>query len=89
MHIWRQLESPAAGPDASEAYAEKLSAMPGSPDPSTPSGLDLLLLVTGLVYGWLLGPDDLFAAAGADRSSPGDQATHRRALVEAARRIVA
>ena len=29
MHVWRQLESPSAGPDASEAYAEKLSASRG------------------------------------------------------------
>jgi hypothetical protein len=45
--------------------------------------------VTGLSYGWLLGPDDLFAAAGADRDSPEHREAHRAALVEAARRIVA
>jgi AcrR family transcriptional regulator len=89
MHVWRQLESPSAGPDSRDAYREKLGGMSASSDPGAPAGLDLLLLITGLPYGWLLGPEDLFAAGRADRTSPKRLAAHRKALVEAARRIVA
>jgi AcrR family transcriptional regulator len=89
MHIWRQLEDPGLGPDAPRPYADKLKAMTGSADPATPSGLDQLLLITGLVYGWILGPEALFEAAGADRTSSERKQEHRAALVEAARRIVA
>ena len=32
MHVWRQLESPSAGPDASELRREA-ERQPGSPDP--------------------------------------------------------
>ena len=47
------------------------------------------MLVTGLPYGWLLAPDDLFRAAGGDRASAERQASYREALVEAAWRIAA
>ena len=88
MHLWRQLESPSAGPDAVGFYAEKLDGMTPSRR-SSAHALDRLLLVTGLPYGWLLAPDDLFRAAGGDRASAERQAAHREALVEAARRIAA
>jgi AcrR family transcriptional regulator len=89
MHIWRQLEDPSMGPNEPDRYAAKLGAMGGTAGKPAPSGLDQLLLVTGLVYGWLLGPEELFAAAGAERSSAEHMAAHRAALIEAARRIVA
>jgi AcrR family transcriptional regulator len=92
MHLWRQLESPSAGPDATGFYAEKLDGMARSRSSGAPDqeqALNRLLLVTGLAYGWLLAPEDLFRAGASDRGSTERQAAHRDALVEAARRIVA
>ncbi len=85
LHLWRQLERPSAGPDSVDLYAEKLAAM-GS---GRIAGLDRLVLITTLAYGWMLAPEDLFAAAAGDPASAERLAAHREALVEAARRIVA
>jgi AcrR family transcriptional regulator len=88
MHLWRQLERPSAGPDHRDFYTGKLLGMPQTAGPTGATALDRLLLVTGMAYGWILGPEDLFRAADADRASTELRAAHRAALVEAVRRVV-
>ena len=90
MSLWRHLERPAAGPDTAGVYAEKVEAMARGGGEISAGGLpptDLLVLVQGLTSAWLISPEDLLAAAGDDPRSPERLATHRAALVEAARRI--
>jgi hypothetical protein len=88
--MWRQLERPAAGPDDSPIFARKIEAMHRSSAPNT--GLpptDLIALVMALTVAWFINPTALLTADGADTGSPKRIATHRAALVEAARRICA
>lgn len=91
MSWWRQLERPAAGPEQSAVYAEKVEAMkhgkssPASGIPAT----DLIVLVIGLTQGWFLCPQGLLTADGSDPHSPERLAVHRASLVEAARRLCA
>jgi AcrR family transcriptional regulator len=85
--MWRQLERPGAGPDASEVYAQKLGAMSGASVGGL-APLDVLVLVIGLAQSWLLTTGDLIAAEGGDPASRARLAQHRRAVVLAAERIV-
>jgi AcrR family transcriptional regulator len=88
LSMWRQLERPASGPDDSPIFARKIEAMHRSSAPNT--GLpptDLIALVMALTVAWFINPTALLTADGADIGSPKRIATHRAALVEAARRI--
>ncbi|MCW2497326.1 TetR family transcriptional regulator [Jatrophihabitans sp.] len=88
LSMWRQLERPASGPDDSPIFARKIKAMHRSSAPKT--GLpptDLIALVMALTVAWFINPTALLTADGADIGSPARIATHRAALVEAARRI--
>lgn len=88
LSMWRQLERPASGPDDSPIFARKIEAMHRSSVPNT--GLpptDLIALVMALTVAWFINPTALLTADGADISSPRRIATHRAALVEAARRM--
>jgi hypothetical protein len=48
---------------------------------------DLIVLINGLAYSWLLSPRDLLRADGSDPDSTARLARHRSAIVEAARRM--
>jgi AcrR family transcriptional regulator len=87
MNTWRQLERPASGPDAGDMYANKIAALVGARANRPIKPADLLVLINGLAYSWLLSPRDLLAADGSDPDSPARLAQHRAAIVEAARRI--
>lgn len=89
MGLWRQLERPAAGPDDTAVYRQKIAAMSGGGGGAA-SGLpptDLVVLVMGLSWAWLLSPEGLLAADGSDPHSPDRLAAHRASIVEAARRV--
>jgi AcrR family transcriptional regulator len=86
MNTWRQLERPASGPDAGDMYSTKMAALGRIPNrPMAPA--DLLVLINGLAYSWLLSPRDLLRADGSDPDSAARLAQHRAAIVEAARRM--
>jgi len=86
MSTWRQLERPASGPDAGDMYAKKIAALArGAKRPIAPA--DLLVLINGLAYSWLLSPGDLLRADGSNPESAARLAQHRTAIVEAARRM--
>ena len=86
MNTWRQLERPASGPDAGDMYSNKIAALArGAKRPIAPA--DLLVLINGLAYSWLLSPGDLLRADGSDPDSAARLAQHRAAIVEAARRM--
>ncbi|MGW7005509.1 TetR family transcriptional regulator [Streptomyces sp. NPDC054933] len=92
MSVWRQLECPDTGPYAGDVYAHKIQAMTraratatGHPIPP----VDLLVLIIGLTTSWLLTTPDLLTADGADPHAPARIATHRAAVIEAARRLCA
>jgi AcrR family transcriptional regulator len=87
MNTWRQLERPAAGPDAGEMYSRKIAALSGGQAPEALPPTDLIVLVNGLAYAWLMSPRDLLRADGSDPDSPARLAEHRAAIVEAARRM--
>ncbi len=90
LNMWRNLERPAAGPPQGDRYAGKIAAM--SRDRAGESGLpptDLIVLVYGLAIAWFTSPEDLLTADGSDPRAAQRLATHRAALVEAARRVVA
>lgn len=87
MSMWRQLERPAAGPDAAEVYSAKIEAMRRGHARSELPPTDLIVLIIGLAQSWLLSPDDLLAADGSDPRSPERIAQHRASIVEAARRL--
>jgi AcrR family transcriptional regulator len=91
MSMWRKLERPAAGPNDSEVYAEKIATM-ATGRTGTTSGLpptDLIVLIFGIAAAWHICPDDLLSADGSDPTSAERIAVHRAALVEAARRVCA
>jgi len=87
MSMWRQLERPAAGPDAAEVYSAKIAAMQRSEAASELPPTDLIVLIFGLAQSWLLSPEDLLSADGSDPHSPERIAQHRTSIVEAARRL--
>lgn len=91
LSMWRQLERPGAGPQAQQLYREKVLAMQGAVAPGgTIAGLpavDLLVLVQAMAGAWLVSPVDLLTADGSDPASAPRLAEHRRALVEAVRRL--
>ena len=91
MSMWRKLERPAAGPNDSALFAEKIATMTAGHSGAT-SGLpptDLIVLIFGIAAAWMNSPDDLLSADGSDPTSPERIAVHRAALVEAARRVCA
>jgi AcrR family transcriptional regulator len=87
MNTWRQLERPASGPDAGDMYSNKIAALAGAWANRAIAPADLLVLINGLAYSWLLSPRDLLRADGSDPDSPARLAQHRAAIVEAARRM--
>jgi AcrR family transcriptional regulator len=87
MNTWRQLERPASGPDAGDMYSNKIAALTGARADSMIAPADLLVLINGLAYSWLLSPRDLLRADGSDPDAAERLAQHRAAVVEAARRI--
>jgi AcrR family transcriptional regulator len=88
MNTWRQLERPESGPDAGDMYSNKIAALAGAPEEHAIAPADLLVLINGLAYSWLLSPRDLLRADGSDPDSAARLARHRAAIVEAARRMV-
>jgi hypothetical protein len=89
MNTWRQLERPASGPDAGDMYAKKIAALDAAPGQPRIGPADLLVLINGLAYSWLLSPRDLLRADGSDSDSAARLAEHRAAIVESARRMCA
>jgi AcrR family transcriptional regulator len=87
MNTWRQLERPDSGPDAGDMYSNKIAALAGARDKCAILPADLVVLINGLAYSWLLSPRDLLRADGSDPDSAARLAIHRAAIVEAARRI--
>jgi AcrR family transcriptional regulator len=87
MNTWRQLERPASGPETGEMYARKVAALSGSGTKRAIEPTDLIVLVNGLAYAWLLSPHGLLSADGSDPGSADRLAQHRAAIVEAGRRI--
>jgi AcrR family transcriptional regulator len=87
MNTWRQLERPGSGPDAGDMYSKKIVTLTGSDASQTIAPADLLVLINGLAYSWLLSPRDLLRADGSDPDSAARLAAHRAAIVEAARRM--
>ncbi len=89
MNLWRMLERPDAGPDDTSVYEEKLATMvsgQGRVGAIPPS--DLIVLIIGLATSWRLSPPGLRTADGTDPSSPRRLKLHRKAVVEAARRLI-
>ena len=87
MNTWRQLERPASGPDAGAMYSNKINALADVRTTHAIAPADLLVLISGLAYSWLLSPRDLLRADGSDPDSSARLAQHRAAIVEAARRL--
>ncbi len=87
MNTWRQLERPGSGPDAGDMYSNKIAALAAARDKRAISPADLIVLINGLAYSWLLSPRDLLLADGSDPDSATRLADHRAAIVEAARRM--
>jgi AcrR family transcriptional regulator len=93
MIAWRRLERPQAGPGLSGSYVEHMmqvrdQARPAPTGrPATIGPVDLVVLVIGLANAWHLSSSDLLPAAGQDPADPQRIARHRRAVVEAARRV--
>jgi AcrR family transcriptional regulator len=87
MNTWRQLERPESGPDAGNMYSHKIAALAGARARGTISPADLVVLINGLAYSWLLSPRDLLRADGSDPDSAARLADHRAAIVESARRM--
>jgi AcrR family transcriptional regulator len=86
MNTWRQLERPASGPDAGDMYSKKIATLArGTTRVIEPA--DLLVLINGLAYSWLLSPRDLLRADGSDPDAASRLAVHRAAIVEAATRM--
>jgi AcrR family transcriptional regulator len=85
MIAWRRLERPQAGPGLSDRYVEHMMQV------RSPAGsigpVDLVVLVIGLANAWHLSSSDLLPAAGQDPADPQRIAQHRRAVIEAARRV--
>ena len=59
MNTWRQLERPASGPDAGDMYSNKIAALAGARGNRAIAPADLLVLINGLAYSWLMSPRDL------------------------------
>lgn len=87
MNAWRQLERPASGPDAGDMYAKKITALSSARANRQIAPADLLVLINGLAYSWLMSPRDLLRADGSDPDSASRLAEHRGAIVEAAQRM--
>jgi AcrR family transcriptional regulator len=87
MNTWRQLERPASGPESGAMYSHKVAALANSPKQRAIPPTDLIVLVNGLAYAWLMSPRDLLGADGSNPDSAARLAQHRAAIVEAARRI--
>ena len=87
MNTWRQLERPASGPDAGDMYSKKIATLADAEADRAIAPADLLVLINGLAYSWLLSPRDLLRADGSDPDSAARLAQHRAAIVEAARRM--
>src|ERR1700761_5489174 len=62
MNTWRQLERPEAGPGARNMDAHKIAALAGARARGTISPADLIVLISGLAYSWLLSPRALLRA---------------------------
>ena len=87
MNTWRQLERPTAGPDAGDMYSNKIAALASAWADRAIAPADLLVLINGLAYSWLMSPRDLLRADGSNPDSAARLAQHRAAIVEAARRL--
>jgi AcrR family transcriptional regulator len=93
MIAWRRLERPQAGPGLSDSYVEHMMQVRDQASPTTDGRpatigpVDLVVLVIGLANAWHLSSSDLLPAAGQDPADPQRIAQHRRAVVEAARRV--
>jgi AcrR family transcriptional regulator len=87
MNTWRQLERPSSGPDAGDMYLNKITALADARTNRPIAPADLLVLINGLAYSWLMSPRDLLRADGSDPDSDARLAEHRTAIIEAARRI--
>jgi AcrR family transcriptional regulator len=82
VHLWRQLERPEQGHDATRSIVERARAMSAVDDVTTQT-VDTLVFVFGLVQSWYLSPSALLTADGSDPTSVARLQEHRRALVEA------
>jgi AcrR family transcriptional regulator len=90
LGLWRRLERPTSGPDEAAVYAAKIAAMTSAQCDQDGNGLppiDLIMMIITLAQTWFISPDDLRAADGSDPTSPERIASHRAALIEAARRL--
>lgn len=87
MIAWRRLERPQAGPGLSGSYVEHVTAVRDQAGNVPIGPVDLVVLVIGLANAWHLSSADLLPAAGQDPADPRRIALHRRAVVEAARRV--
>jgi AcrR family transcriptional regulator len=87
MNTWRQLERPTAGPSAGDMYSNKIAALASGWEDRAIAPADLLVLINGLAYSWLMSPRDLLRADGSNPDSATRLAQHRAAIVEAARRL--
>jgi AcrR family transcriptional regulator len=83
MLSWQRLERPAVGPRLTDAFIAHLAAVPGA-GPIAP--VDLVILTIGLANAWYLTGPDL---ADGDPTDPARIASHRAAVIEAARRLTA
>lgn len=83
MLSWQRLERPAVGPRLTDPFLARLAAVRGA-GPIAP--VDLVILTIGLANAWYLTAADL---VGEDASDPARVASHRAAVVEAARRLTA
>jgi len=85
---WRRLERPDAAPRLAERFFGQIDAIGGAPSDGGLIGpVDLVILVIGLANAWDLTGADLVTADGSDYRDPDRIARHRRAVVEAARRL--
>lgn len=87
MIAWRRLERPQAGTGLSGTFVGHMMDIRDRSDPPTIDPVDLVILVIGLANAWYLSSSDLLSAAGEDPADPHRIALHRRAVVEAARRV--
>ena len=68
-------------------YSKKIAALAGARANRAIAPADLLVLINGLAYSWLMSPRDLLGADGSNPDSATRLAQHRAAIVEAARRL--
>lgn len=89
--VWRDFERAVPTQTEKASYARKLAAIRAAQEAGQVydgiSAIDLLALTQGMVTSWLGATVGLKAAAGEDPLAPDRLAEHRRALIEAVRRV--